>query len=80
MPESDEALRLLREIRDAHQALLAEYRSMAARSTALQEQAVQRQEQLGRLYRRVVAVGAVAGGVLLVLVGYLLVRILRFLP
>ena len=80
MQPSDDSLRLLREIRDAQRAMLDEYRRMAARSTALQEQAVERQEQMSRLYRRVVAVGTAGVALLLVFVVYLALRVLRYLP
>jgi CHASE3 domain sensor protein len=60
--ESDE-LNLLTEIRDAQREHLAEYRKVAQESLALQKQAVARQEQIGKLYRRVI----VAGGVLILL-------------
>ena len=72
MQYSDESLRLLREIRDAQQALLVEYRRAAERSLSLQEQAVQRQEHTARLYRRVVTASLIAGGFVLVLILYLL--------
>ncbi|MDX1420407.1 MAG: hypothetical protein R3181_10615 [Rubricoccaceae bacterium] len=80
MQPSDETHRLLREIRDAQQAMLAEYQRMAARSTALQERAVEQQEQMARLYRRVVALGGAGVGALLVFVLYLALRVLRYLP
>jgi CHASE3 domain sensor protein len=63
MEESDE-IKLLTEIRDAQREHLAEYRRVAHESIALQKQAVARQEQIAKLYRRVV----VAGGVLILLI------------
>ena len=51
---------LLEEIRDAQREHLAEYRSVTRQSLDLQKQAVMRQEQLGTMYRRVIAVGGVA--------------------
>ena len=65
MEESDE-LKLLTEIRDAQREHLAEYRKMAQESLALQKQAVARQEQIAKLYRRVVVTGGVV--ILLVLI------------
>jgi CHASE3 domain sensor protein len=63
MQESDE-LKLLTEIRDAQREHLAEYRKVAQESLALQKQAVARQEQVVKLYRRVL----VAGGAVILLV------------
>ena len=57
MEESDE-LKLLTEIRDAQREHLAEYRKVAQESLALQKQAVARQEQVVKLYRRVVVAGS----------------------
>ena len=62
MEQSDE-IKLLTEIRDAEREHLAEYRRIAEESLALQKQAVARQEQIAKLYRRVV----VAGGLLILL-------------
>ena len=61
MRESDDIKELLVEIRDVQREHLAEYRKVTQRSLELQQQAVTRQEQLGRLYRLVV----VAGGLLI---------------
>lgn len=58
MQESNEIKELLVEIRDAQREHLAEYRNAAQRSLALQQQAVMRQEQMGKLYRRVLVAGA----------------------
>ena len=70
----DTTRKLLEEIRDAQREHLAEYRSVTRQSLDLQKQAVMRQEQLGGLYRRVIAVGGAASLVLVLLLGYLLVR------
>ena len=70
----DTTRRLLEEIRDAQREHLAEYRSVTRQSLDLQKQAVMRQEQLGAMYRRVIAAGAALSLVLLVLLGYLLMR------
>ena len=56
MEESDQ-LKLLTEIRDAQREHLAEYRKVTQESLALQKQAVARQEQIAKLYRRVLVVG-----------------------
>lgn len=58
MESSEDIKQLLREIRDAQRESLEEYRKMAQRSVELQERAVARQEQIGRLYGRVVLVAA----------------------
>jgi CHASE3 domain sensor protein len=62
--EESEEIKLLTEIRDAEREHLAEYRRVSQESLALQKQAVARQEQIAKLYRRVV----VAGGVVILLV------------
>jgi CHASE3 domain sensor protein len=51
-------IHLLVEIRDIQREHLEEYRRVTGESLELQRQAVRRQEKLGRLYQRVVAVGA----------------------
>jgi hypothetical protein len=75
MTESDgQTPRLLEEIRDLQREQLAEYRRVTQQSLELQQRAVDRQQQLGRLYSRVVGVGAGLGLVLLALLAYLLAR------
>jgi CHASE3 domain sensor protein len=72
---TDDATRkLLEEIRDVQREHLAEYRSVTHRSLELQKQAVTRQEQLGAMYRRVVVVAGLGSLVLVVLLGFLLMR------
>lgn len=69
MDDDDRAV--LREIRDLQRESFAEYKRVTERSLALQEKAVARQEQVARLYQRVVAVLAalvVAGIAFLVLI------------
>jgi hypothetical protein len=73
VPESDEVKELLTEIRDLQREQLAHYRQVTQRSLELQQQAVTRQEQLGRLYRIVV----LAGSILVLLLVLLLVYIMR---
>ena len=64
----DEIHQLLREIRDSQREQLAEYRRVTERSLELQQRAVTRQEQFGRLYRRITAVtGAIIVFVLVLL-------------
>jgi hypothetical protein len=72
MQPSDDVGQLLREIRDAQRESLAEYRRVTARSLELQEQAVARQERLGRLYQKVLVAGALVVVPLLGLLLYLL--------
>ena len=73
MPESDEVKELLTQIRDLQREQLANYRQVTQRSLELQQQAVTRQEQLGKLYRKVV----LAGSILVLLLVLLLVYIIR---
>jgi len=70
----DTTRKLLEEIRDAQREHLAEYRSVTRQSLDLQKQAVMRQEQLGGMYRRVIAAGGAVSLVLLVLLVFLLMR------
>ena len=56
--DSKDFIHLLVEIRDIQREHLEEYRSVTQESLELQRKAVKRQEQIGRLYQRVVAVGA----------------------
>jgi len=53
MKETDEIKQLLSEIRDLQRESLGEYRRVTQRSLDLQQQAVTRQEQISKLYRRV---------------------------
>ncbi len=79
MEGGEEIRQLLQEIRDTQREHLAEYRRAAERSLELQERAVARQEQIGRLYRRLVLVGGILVTALLTLLVYLLVRWSRHL-
>ena len=72
MQESDEIKGLLRELLEVQREHLAEYRRVTQRSLDLQQQAVARQEQLGRLYRRVLVAGAVLVIFIVVIIVYLL--------
>jgi len=66
--------RLLEEIRDAQREHLAEYRRVTLQSLELQKRAVDRQELIGRTYRRIALLGGLLVTVLLGLLAYLLVR------
>lgn len=77
MREADDIKELLVEIRDLQREHLAEYRKVAQRSLELQQQAVSRQEQLGRLYRRVVVAGAMLILCIVVIIVVLMGRLFR---
>ena len=79
MGQDEEIRRLLQEIRDAQREHLAEYRRVAERSLEIQERAVARQDQAGRLVRQIVLVGGILGAVLLALLVYILARWSRYL-
>jgi ferric-dicitrate binding protein FerR (iron transport regulator) len=74
MDGDQRTLELLEQIRDAQRDHLAEYRRVTQQSLDLQQRSVERQQELGRLYRRVVLAGGFAVVALLVLLLYLLVR------
>jgi len=74
MEQEDRIRQLLEEIRDTQREHLAEYKKAAARALELQQHAVARQEKIGGLYRKVVALGGVMVAVLLALLAYLLVK------
>ena len=74
MEANDRTHKLLEEIRDAQREHLAEYRRVTQQSLDLQQRAVDRQQELGRLYRRIVLLGGGLVVVLMVLLLYLLVR------
>ena len=73
--EADETRQLLIEIRDLQRESLSEYRRVTQRSLDLQQQAVTRQEQISRLYRRVIVAGMALIIVIILLVIYLLEKL-----
>jgi predicted PurR-regulated permease PerM len=75
MNGDDEVKKLLTDIRDAQREHGVEYRRVTERLVELQERAVAQQEQLGRLYRRLVRVG---GGLVAVLLALLLFLVLIY--
>jgi CHASE3 domain sensor protein len=77
MRESDDIKELLVEIRDVQREHLAEYRKVTQRSLELQQLAVTRQEQLGRLYRRVVIAGAMLVLCIVIIIVVLMGRLFR---
>jgi type VI protein secretion system component VasF len=70
----DATLKLLEEIRDAQREQLAEYRRVTQQSLELQQRALARQEQVGRIYKRVVLLAGVLVAALMAVLLYLLVR------
>ena len=74
MGPDDRTHRLLEEIRDAQREHLTEFRRVTQQSLELQQRAVGRQQELGRLYRRIVALGGGLVVILMALLLYLLVR------
>lgn len=68
--DSDQVVQLLTEIRDIQRAHLKEYCRVTQESLELSRLAVQRQEQFGRLYRRVLAATALFAVVLIVLLAW----------
>jgi cytochrome c-type biogenesis protein CcmH/NrfG len=78
--EADERThRLLEEIRDAQREHLAEYQRVTQQSLELQQRIVGRQEQLGRIYKRMLLVGGVLVAGLLALLLFLITRWSRVL-
>ncbi len=69
MAQPDDVVHLLVEIRNLQREHLEEYRRVTGESLELQRKAVLRQEQIGRLYQRVVTVSVfLLVGVVLLLV------------
>ena len=85
MEHDEDIKRLMRDLYDVQREQLAESRRATERSLALQERAITQQEELRRLYRRLVMVGGslvvvlLAVFVYLVLVYYLLAGWSRYL-
>ena len=75
MQESDEIKQLLGEIRDQQREYLTEYRKVTQRSLDMQQQAVNRQEKIARLYVLVVIAGAILVLFIVILVIYLMGKI-----
>jgi len=76
MQESQEIKELLAEIRDGQKEHLAEYKRVAERSLELQQKAVARQEQIGKLYKRMVVFGLLLIVFIIVLIVYLLWKLM----
>lgn len=75
MDSDDDIRKLLRDIRDAQREQLTGYQGMAERSLELQQRAIAQQEQLRRLYRRLVQVG---GGLVAVRLALLIFLVLIY--
>jgi hypothetical protein len=69
-----EIINILLEIRDTHREHLAEYRKTAEQLLAFQTEARNRQQQLTKLYMRVLLVGGALVIVLLVLLFYFILH------
>jgi len=74
MEPDDRSQKLLEEIRDLQREHLAEYRRVTQQSLELQQRAVERQQLLGHLYKRMLVFGGVLVIALMILLLYLLVR------
>ena len=75
MQEPEESTKILEEIRDIQREHLNQYKEVTKRSLELQQQAVTRQEQLGKVYMRVVLAGAGLIVFIVVLIFYLLTKL-----
>jgi len=75
MEPGDRLQKVVEELRDIEREHLAEYRRVTKESLELQRQAVQRQQSLGQLYRRI---AGFAAGLIVVLLGLLLYLLFRW--
>lgn len=74
MENEGEIRQLLQQLLEVEREHLAEYKRVTERSLELQERAVGRQEQYGRISRRVFLFGGLAVAALLILLVWLLAR------
>jgi hypothetical protein len=72
MERSDEIIELLREIREGQREHLAAYKAAAQRSIELQQRAVSRAENIGKIYRVAMTVSAVLIMGIIILIVYLM--------
>jgi hypothetical protein len=70
----DRTITLLEEIRDTQREHLAEYKRVTAELLEMQKGGLRRQDQVGGLYKRVILVGGLLVGALMILLVYVLVR------
>ena len=75
MERSDEMIELLKEIRDVQNAHLAEYKAAAQRSIELQQRAVNRAENIGKIYRGALIVSVILIVGIIILILYLMTYI-----
>ena len=78
--DPNDFIHLLVEIRDVQREHLEEYRRVTKESLEMQRKATQEQFRLGRLYRRVVFLGAIllAAGIIMILLALGALGIFRF--
>ena len=76
MQESDDIMKVLTEIRDCQREYLEEHKKVTQRSLELQQQAVSRQEQLGKTYR----VALIVSAVLIIGIVAVLMYVMSYLP
>lgn len=76
MKDEQELAQLLREIRDGQREHLEEYKKVTQRSLELQQQAVNRQEQLAKTYR----IALIVSAVLIVAIIGLVIYLFSYLP
>jgi hypothetical protein len=72
MERTDEIVEILKEIRAGQREQLEQYKTATQRSIELQQRAVNRAENIGRLYRVAVAVSAILIVGIIALIFYLL--------
>jgi len=77
MERSDEMIALLKEIRDGQREQIAEYKAATQRSIELQQRAVNRAENIGKIYRIALAVSAILILGIIILIVYLVALLPR---
>ena len=77
MDETNEIIKLLTEIRDVQVEHLSEYKGAAQRSIELQESAVNRAENIGKIYRIALTISAIIITGIIVLIIYLMTFLRR---
>ena len=77
MEASDEMIALLKEIRDAQREQIAEYKAATQRSIELQQRAVSRAENIGKVYRVALMISAILVVGIIILIAYLMTFLTR---
>ena len=77
MERSDEIIELLKEIRGGQQEQLEQYKAVTQRSIELQQRAVDRAENIGKVYRGALTVSAILVIGIILLIVYLLTLLRR---